>query len=225
MFPSSLSQNSSALTNFLDVYILQLRDHLALSATCRFFRACYTDDVWQALFQAEFPKLVINLADIGVHHAISSQRDYYRRTVKDDPSKLASYVYDSKGDVYGSDWDRGYSVRTNGPHLRGWRAARTIFTRGIDGTPGAVRWGQSKTEWDAGEANRQAARDELKSAILSDETYVKKFRTMHESGKMTITHPLLGPEETILVDLTAADRECVCSLLIRYRSSLSRHPY
>ena len=26
---------------------LQLRDHLALSATSRFFRSCYTDLVWE----------------------------------------------------------------------------------------------------------------------------------------------------------------------------------
>jgi hypothetical protein len=28
-------------------FFRQLRDHLALAGTCRFFRACYNDLVWQ----------------------------------------------------------------------------------------------------------------------------------------------------------------------------------
>ncbi|KAL7415660.1 hypothetical protein BDY24DRAFT_381811 [Mrakia frigida] len=101
---------------------LDLRDHLALAATCRYFRTCYRDVVFQVLFQASFPSLARQSSErIGIYE------DGVPETV---------YSYSS--------------IQPFGPFERSLNAGRRIFSSGrsLVGAGGWFGWGLSRAEYD-----------------------------------------------------------------------------
>lgn len=186
---------------------LDLRDHLALSATCRSFRSAYTDVVWQVLFDAAFPQYAsCPVENVDVEYTARSERSYYGAPIKSDPTHLTSYVFVRP---------RGHWETKAGPFGRGWKAARYIFTSNSAGAPGADRWGQSKAEWLAGEPEREALQSTTRAAVTAQVNIVATYRY---DGLMEILPALY--HTPIYRELTDDEKMCVVFTSARSLTSL-----
>lgn len=104
-----------------------------------------------------------------------------------------------------------------GPLRRGWMPARHIFTRGVAGAVGAVRWGESKAEWDAGERNRAKEENALKKAVLADPKM--KREVQFGKGRTRVAEGVFLHD--IVVKLNEEEQKCVPFLFVETRGILT----
>ncbi|KAL7409640.1 hypothetical protein BDY24DRAFT_402511 [Mrakia frigida] len=125
---------------------LDLRDHLALSGVCRFFRTCYRDVVFQVLFQDAFP---------ATTHCFSDTFN-----ISDEGKPIADLT--RKIWRYNSDVERSI-----GPTTRALTEARNIILFNGKVSEG---WGVPNKEWNGSAAAIKQAEDlvVLKKIIAKD---------------------------------------------------------
>lgn len=104
-----------------------------------------------------------------------------------------------------------------GPLRRGWMPARHIFTRGVAGAVGAVRWGESKAEWDAGERNRANEENALKKAVLADPKM--KREVLFGKGRTRVAEGVFLHD--IVVELNEEEQKCAPFLFVETRDILT----
>lgn len=163
----------------------------------------------QILFSAAFPEFIADITACRAYHAAETGYEFddiymRERKVKTNPSQLRSYV-SGRTHYYAGPLRSGYSF---GPFNLGWRAARYIFSSGTDGAPGAARWGQSKAEWDAGQAARDAQEEEVLEAIRTDPKLPRSIDYL--SAMMKVSCLYAG--RTALVDPTDEEKKCVSAV-------------
>ncbi|KAL7411223.1 hypothetical protein BDY24DRAFT_397110 [Mrakia frigida] len=93
---------------------LELRDHLSLSGSCVFLRESYRDVVFQVLFQSHHPDVIHPPA----HIYVGSDGKVFKR------DRIAAVRFASEF----------------GPHSRGWREGRTIFTSSAENWRREMEW-------------------------------------------------------------------------------------
>lgn len=127
------------------------------------------------LVNAAAPATVKDLSDVHVERAAES--DYLaigRKWIKRDVKDVSNYVANS-----------GWRSRVKvGPWARSWRPARFIFTSGVEGAPGASRWGMSEKEWNKGEKAREAQRAAIREAVVADPNQRRTYDW--STGKMRL---------------------------------------
>lgn len=155
---SELTSSSSACLHSATVVRDQLRDHLALAATCRYFRTCYTNGqcarvldfscalleltplfvpatvVFQVLFQKKYPNFIVPADCI---------------TIQDDGAPWSSYA--STTASYTFEYYGRPKTQLFGPVLRSWNHARWIFSTSEAAQGG---WGVPTAEWEGSDAQQ-----------------------------------------------------------------------